>query len=277
GGALNSNFQQSQAGGAGANALAYDVAVSWPWLAPAAQIEVERQANPANTSGADTGYDYRTVWTGKGDAYAASGQAIEIFQRGNQKWDDSQGFSCGGESIPCPSEGPDLDGVVVVVMYFQSSIISFGVLDHFPTRAELCEDKPTAESTLIAGMGVLVTIVDTGVADYDITQPGSVGEWLNRLGLALLKTSGRIICNNDVNIEDDGLCWCVSHDSPVTGTPLGLVALYMTPTTPESAFDLAAPRDKQCKELSTRSNMAVFIHKTDTTKDYLCYHRLTDD
>ena len=44
GSALDSNFQQSQAGGAGANALAYDVSVSWPWLAPASQDAV---ATPA--------------------------------------------------------------------------------------------------------------------------------------------------------------------------------------------------------------------------------------
>ena len=285
GGALNSNFQQSQAGGAGANALAYDVAVSWPWLAPASQDAVESAVAPANTSGADTGYDYRTVWTGKGDAYAASGQAIEVFQRGSQEWDDAQGFSCGGESIPCPGEGPDSDGVVTILVYFQSSIISFVTLDHYPTREEICELKPTAENRLIAGMGVIVTVVDTGVADYDLTAPASLSEWLSRLGLVVLSgpglspfgTNGALVCAGGLNITAGGRCWCISHANPVVGTNTGLAGLWMTPTLPAPARDSEAPADKQCKELNIASNMGVFLHKTDVTKDYLCYHGLTDD
>ena len=74
---INSNFQQSQVAGAGANTLAYDVAISWPWL---------------GSGTPDSGYDYRTVWPGKTDLYAPSGQAVELAQRGQFEWDDDQSF-----------------------------------------------------------------------------------------------------------------------------------------------------------------------------------------
>jgi hypothetical protein len=118
GSVIGSNFQQAQAPGSGANALAYDVAISWPWLAPAAQSEIEELTDPQDFE-ADTGYDYRTVWTGKSDTYAASGQALEVFRRGSEEWDDAQGFSC-QESTPCPGEGPTTGGVVITLTYFQT-------------------------------------------------------------------------------------------------------------------------------------------------------------
>ena len=73
--ALDSNFSQAQAGGAGANALAYDVAVSWPWH---------------NSATPDSGYDYRTVWPGNVGAFAPSGQAVELARRGDFVFDPNQ-------------------------------------------------------------------------------------------------------------------------------------------------------------------------------------------
>ena len=267
--------------------------ISWPWLAPAAQIEVEQRANPANTSGADTGYDYRTVWTGKSDTYAPSGQAVEVFRRGSQEWDDAQGFSCGGDNIPCPGEGPD--GVVTICLYFQTgAVIKFFTSDHYPTRAEICDEAPVASNPIIAGMGVIVTVIDTGVATYDLSEPAGVSEWISRLGLSALKGSGlsvfgingQLVCSlpqptleepGGVDVAAGGRCWCVTHFHPVIGTKLGLLGIWMTPTIPSSARVILAPSDKQCGELTTESNMSVFLHKTDVSKDYLCYHRIEDD
>ena len=292
GSVINSNFQQSQAAGAGASALAYDVAVSWPWLT-LSQDAVESVVEPANNSGADTGYDYRTVWTGKSDTYAGSGQAIEVFRRGSQEWDDAQGFGCGGNNIPCPGEAPA--PVVTVLTYFQATILKHVELDHFPTRAEICEIKPIPESKLIGGMGVIVTVIDTRVADYDLTAPSSLPEWLNRLRLAPLRgpglniggQNGTLICCRPIptceawageNIAEGGQCWCLSHFNPIlTSVALGLVGVWMTPLEPISARIDPAPGGKQCAELSLTSNMGVFLHRTDTSKDYLCYHELADD
>jgi len=275
--AIRSNFQQAQVAGGGANALAYDVAVSWPWLDAATQTEQERLSNPAPTAGADTGYDYRTVWTGKADTYAPSGQAIEVFRRGDLEWDDAQGFSCGGENEPCPGQAND--PVITTLTYFQGlSVINHISRSTFPTRAEICTSAPTVSGN-IAGMGVLVTVIDTSLKAYDLSVPTTTTEWLNRFGLLGLTgpglsafgANGAIICKGGVDVSIGGRCWCISHtvfpNDPELATQTGLVGLWFTP--PETLQDNA----EKCGELSLSDNIGVFLHKTDVSKDYLCYHR----
>ena len=148
-----------------------------------------------------------------------------------------------------------------------------------------------ASNPIIAGMGVIVTVIDTGVAAYDLSEPAGVSEWISRLGLAGLKgpglsavgTNGQLVCGlpfptpeepGGIDIEEGGRCWCVTHFHPVIGTKLGLFGIWMTPTIPTSARTILAPPDKQCSELTTESNMSVFLHRTDVSKDYLCYHEL---
>ncbi|KKL73768.1 hypothetical protein LCGC14_2071590, partial [marine sediment metagenome] len=139
---IRSNFQQSQSPGAGANALAYDVAVSWPWI---------------GSSTGDSGYDYRTVWPGKTDAYAPSGQAIELKQRGQFEWDDDQCFGFKEESGDPPVildvsqirltalgacwTGPPACGPGYVGDSEQGNFISY---DHVPTPAEACALAPNS-------------------------------------------------------------------------------------------------------------------------------------
>lgn len=87
---LTSNFSQAQ--GDSANTLIRDVTKSWPWTAE---------------EGVGIGYDYRTVWPGKVDPFAASGQAMELFPRGSQVG----GIPCIDFPIPCyPCPHPHIDG-----------------------------------------------------------------------------------------------------------------------------------------------------------------------
>lgn len=274
-----SNFQQAQSPGAGANALAYDVAVSWPWLAPATQTEIENLSNPQSATD-DTGYDYRTAWTGKSDTYADSGQAIEVFRRGSQEWDDAQGFSC-QENTPCPDEGPD--GVVTTLTYFQTQNVILHVqLDHFPTRAEICSLKPGADFTGIIGMGVIVTVIDQALGTYDLSTPVSTTEWLGRFpglvpihgpNVSTLGANGSLACENGVDVSTGGRCWCISHTLPSAGVPTGLIAIYRTPSE-TVVWDSTAPPSQRCTELGPERNIAIFLHKTDISKDYLCYHQV---
>lgn len=275
---IRSNFQQAMSAGDGANALAYDVAVSWPWLDAPAQTEIEFQQEPAPTKGADTGYDYRTVWTGKADTYAPSGQALEVFRRGALEWDDAQGFGfC--ENEPCPGQAND--PVITTLTFFQSTdVIDHISLGTFPTRAVICANTPGPDVSNIAGMGVLVTVIDTSLKAYDLSVPGTITEWTERLGLAALTgpglsvfgaSSGAIICEGGVDVSFGGRCWCVSHvifpNIPEAATQTGVVAIYATP--PET-FQASA---EKCGELSLNVNMGVFLHQTDVSKDYLCYHK----
>ena len=137
GSVIRSNFQQSQSPGAGANALAYDVAISWPWI---------------GSSTGDSGYDYRTVWPGKTDTYAPSGQAVELKQRGQFAWDDDQ---CWGNEPGTTTEGKitriDVSANYRYVSndplcpddFFESSQASYtGLFTETPTPPELCALVP---------------------------------------------------------------------------------------------------------------------------------------
>ncbi len=266
---IRSNFQQSQVAGVGSNALAYDVAVSWPWIVPEETNEVEDQILEQYEG--DSGYDYRTVWPGKADRYAPGGQAVEIFQRGSQEWDDEQAFSC-QESIPCPDEGPDSDGVVTYLLFFQGAeVIKFVAVPEFATRATICSLIPRGADVdhVIIGLGVMVTIVDHSLGTYDVSEPGTIQEWTNRFsGLPLLAVNGSIICSG----ERARPCWCISHVH-ISGIDTGVIAIY---NTPEETLEIA-PDDKKCSELNSSYNLAVFLHKTDTNKDYVCYHRIVEE
>ena len=122
---INSNFQQSQVAGAGANALAYDVAISWPWL--------------ESTTG-DSGYDYRTVWTGKDDAYVPSGQAVEIAQRGQFEWDDEQSF------------GPTEPFTPVTTLELIDSTFQMSFNHHYWVAAK--SDGPGVEAFICSGLSI---------------------------------------------------------------------------------------------------------------------------
>ncbi len=276
--AIRSNFQQSQQPGAGASALAHDVAISWPWIAP----EEEEVDTGEETYEGDTGYDYRTVWPGKEDRYASSGQAVELFERGSEPWDDLQGFACpGNDFIPCPNEGPD--GVMTYLTYFQALVLSHIALDHYPTREEICELKPDTRGSIVAGVGVIVTVIDHALGSYNVTRPSSVSAWINRFGLVPLTgpglsnfgANGYVICNSTAGHSNP--CWCETHSRVICnwndcfGYTSGLIGLWMTP--PETIV-LNPPSDKQCKELDPTKNIAVFLHKGDPSKDYLCYHEV---
>lgn len=275
---IRSNFQQSQQAGVGSNALAQDVAISWPWIAG----EQEETDWGEEEYEGDTGYDYRTVWPGKTDKYAPSGQAVEIFERGSEPWDDLQGFSCGSSPTPCPSEGPD--GVNVYLTYFQSSVITHIELDHYPTRAEICTLKPDPTSIAIGGMGVLVTVIDHALGTYDVSAPDSAGNWVNRLGLVPLTgpglsafgANGYIICSRDGVPKNP--CWCESHCRTISTSEgsisycTGLIGLWMTP---RETIEYTPPPSRRCTELDPARNIAVFLHKTQYDKDYLCYNEVT--
>ena len=263
---IRNNFQQSQQAGVGSNALAYDVAVSWPWIVPDEVSDLE-EITSGDYKG-DSGYDYRTVWPGKIDTYAAGGQAVEIFQRGSQEWDDASAFGC-QESIPCPDEGPSTDGVTVYLLFFQTSVIDFVALDAFPTRTEICALAPDPDFTSIIGMGVMVTIIDHNLGTYDVSAPTSIQEWTSRFsGLSLLDVSGNIVCSGPKAKP----CWCISHVHGPTGISTGIIALY---NTPGETLVLSPPNDKQCNELNTGYNLAVYIGE-DPDSDYLCYHQVGD-
>jgi len=278
---IRSNFQQSQVAGAGSSALAYDVAVSWPWIIPEDTSEIERQA--LGEYEGDSGYDYRTVWPGKTDTYAPSGQAVEIFQRGSEEWDDEQMFACPGMGPPCPDVGPD--DVKTYLVYFQTQTVQkFVEISGYPTRDVICANKPGAAHINIAGMGVLVMVIDTGLASYDVSPPLTINEWLGRFpdwlpltgpGLSSGGANGNIICSkNGVPAQP---CWCESHCYTVTAPSgsltycSGLLGLWMTPV---ETVTFNPPDEFKCKELDPSRNIAVFLHKEDVSKDYLCYHKI---
>lgn len=280
---IRSNFQQGQAAGVGANALAYDVAISWPWIVPE-QTEIEKQMSGGVEYEGDSGYDYRTVWPGKTDRYAESGQAVEIFQRGSQPWDDSVGFSC-GEPSPCPEKGPE--PVKVYLVYFQTQAVQkFVELDYYPMRSEICQLKPGPAHINIIGMGVLVTVVDHSKGTYDVSEPSSIYEWLGRFpgflpidgpNMGIGGSNGSIICYETDYLSAGGRCWCESHCYSVS-TPYGsftwcsgLIGLWLAP---KEMSEYPCPPEFECKELAPNHNIAVFLHKTDVSKDYLCYNRL---
>lgn len=281
---IRSNFQQSQQAGVGSNAMAYDVAVSWPWIVPSDWTEIERQAWNEEQYEGDSGYDYRTVWPGKADTYAPSGQAVEIFQRGSQEWDNEQGFSC-NEPVPCPEEGPDT--VKTYLVYFQTKTVqNFVEIDGYPTRDVICANKPAAAHELILGMGVFVTIVDTSLASYDLSAPATTDEWTNRFpglvplsgpGLERGGINGNIVCESSGGISNP--CWCESHCFSVETWYgsfwwcSGLVGIWQTPA--GTRVDTPPP-GYECTEVAPTKNMGVFLHKTDLTKDYLCYHKVPE-
>jgi hypothetical protein len=206
---IDSNFSQAQAGGSGANALARDVSITWPWLP-----EVTGTL-PGTTPGdapipiaapetVESGYDYRQVWPGKADPFAGSGQALEVFQRGSQVWDDSVCFSC-GEKTPGPGgppDGPPGPGGSVCpgggrICYFVTCAqtpylpVSHTFFDHLPTRAEVLNrsidtpDVPSqAEQSIIvpATLGTIcvISVFDSVLANYNFNRPYTITEWINR-------------------------------------------------------------------------------------------------
>jgi hypothetical protein len=199
---IDSNFSQAQAGGAGANALAHDVAISWPWIPPDTQNAATLPGTtpddspvPTKTTLRETGYDYRHVWPGKSDAWAASGQALEVFQRGSQQWDDSACFTC-GDTPPRSGKCPSGTRLCYWVVCGQSPYapVSYVNFDHFPTRKEVAlraADAPdvpsTAEMSIFIpgtiGTICIITIFDTVLANYNFSPPATIAEWQDRFQL----------------------------------------------------------------------------------------------
>lgn len=190
---IDSNFSQAQAGGSGANALARDVSMSWPWSAAENAIPALPGSNPdtdptpiPSTETTETGYDYRHVWPGKTDPFAASGMALEVFQRGAQEWDDSVCFSCGEQKIPLGCiEGKRLCFVVVCSQSpFERIAASTETFDSFPTRLEAAEVAVRSiRNNLVVGTACIITVFDFSLANYQLYAPANLNEWIGRFGL----------------------------------------------------------------------------------------------
>lgn len=217
---IDSNFSQAQAGGSGANALARDVSISWPWAqsdAPAVPggNSLDDPVPVPSTETIEAGYDYRHVWPGKADQFAVSGQALEVFQRGGLEWDDSVCFSCGERT---PGGGcPNGKRLCYFVTCTPSPFVrpSHEMFDHFPTRAEAIGVAETSANPLIVGTQCVISVFDSALGTYSYAPPGSLTEWIGRHQL-------RQIPVRRTEFTNDSAGPYIVRDQPV-GRAIGLI------------------------------------------------------
>lgn len=262
---LNSNFSLAQ--GVQANALERDIAKAWPW--------------PSNY-GKGIGWDYRQTWVGRQEPFSPSGQSIEVFPRGSQLFSPP----CFGESPSIRKQGPGPCGeITVTVTYFQiNEVLRHIVLDHFPTRAEICTLKPSARK-LVLGMGAYVTVFPAQFGPYDLSQPDSMVSWVSRINPIGLPTwvGGEVTASGigalkpgvDKFVLDatPGDFWCYSHTTTLFGTTYhsGVFAIYVIPNAAQGWLDPRLIADRNaCPFAKPWQRVAVWLSPTDISKDFLC-------